>query len=235
MKKHEIIKEDILTKILTGTYEVGTLIPKEMDLADKYEVSRPTVRKAIQALVQEGYLERKQRVGTRVIRKKIDQEFTQSLTSFNTEMTRKAVTPETQVISFSEVEANEEVRVELELEEGEFVYRLVRLRFGDEIPLVIVTTYLPSKYLHGLLDYDFSTHSLYRILDERGIGVKSISRKLEVTMADELTSELLSINENDPLFYFKSTGKTVEKIPIEFSIARYRSDINTFRFEVKLD
>lgn len=234
-KKHEIVKEDILNKILIGDYEVGKLIPKEMDLADKYNVSRPTVRKAIQSLVRDGYLNRKQRIGTRVVRKKIDQGFTQSLTSFDTEMTRKGMTPKTQVISFSEVEASEDVRTKLELNEDELVYRLVRLRFGDDDPLVIVTTYLPSKYLPDLLEYDFQSYSLYSVLEKKGYGVKSISRTLEIILADELAGELLDINENDPLFYFKSIGRTEKKIPIEFSVARYRSDINTFQFEIALD
>ena len=72
-KKHEIVKDDILEKILSGEYEVGEIIPKEVDLAKEYDVSRPTVRQAIQSLVSEGYLERKQRVGTRVVRKKLNQ------------------------------------------------------------------------------------------------------------------------------------------------------------------
>lgn len=234
-KKHETVKEDILNNILKSKYKVGTLIPKEMDLAEKYSVSRPTVRKAIQALVNEGYLIRKQGVGTRVVREKINQEFTQSLSSFNTEMIRKGVTPSTQVISFSEVEANDEVQEALGLVKGDMVYRLVRLRFGDNNPVVIVTTYLPSKYLANLMEYNFESHSLYSVLEQKGYGIKSISRSLEISMTDELTSELLNISENDPLFYFKSIGRTKNKIPIEYSIARYRSDINTFHFEVNLN
>lgn len=234
-KKHEIVKDDLLNKILSETYEVGTLIPKEMDLAEQYDVSRPTVRRAIQSLVADGYLDRKQRVGTRVVRKKIDQEFTQTLTSFNTEMLKKGVRPETQVISFLEIASNNEVADALDLGKGENVYKLVRLRYGDDNPVVIVTTYLPSKSLPNLLTYDFGSHSLYNVLEDCGHGVKSISRTLDIALADELISELLNISVGDPLFYFKSIGKTDTKKPIEYSIARYRSDINTFRFEIELD
>lgn len=234
MKKHEIVKEDLLEKIISGTYAVGSIIPSEIDLTKEYDVSRPTVRQAIKALVSEGYLERKQRVGTRVIRKKINQEFTQTLTSFNDEMIQKGVRPETKVISFSEVSTNEEVAENLDLGKDEKVYKLVRLRFGDDSPVVIVTTYLPTKYLPDLIEYDFETQSLYSVLETLDFGVKSISRTLEIALADELTSELLNINQDDPLYYFKSVGRTKKDLPIEYSIARYRGDINTFRFEVTL-
>lgn len=233
-KKHEILKDNILEKILSGHYKVGSLIPKEIDLAEEYDVSRPTVRQAIQALVADGYLERKQRVGTRVIRKKINQEFTQTVSSFNVEMSKKGLTPETRVISFSEIKPNSEVKEALELDENDTVYSLVRLRFVDHSPVVIVTTYLPTKYLPSLMDYDFGKVSLYDTLEGMGHGVRAISRDLEITYADELTSELLNIDVNTPLFYFRSTGKTQKDVPIEYSIARYRSDINTFHFEVRL-
>lgn len=233
-KKHEIIKEDLLDKILSGYYEVGSLIPKEVDLTKEYNVSRPTVRRAIQTLVSEGYLERKQRIGTKVVRKKIYQEFTQSLSSFNTEMLEKGLTPSTKVISFTEVIPNEEVKTALNLEE-EKVYRLVRLRFGDEDPVVIVTTYLPAALLPDLMEYDFEEVSLYALLEKKDFKVKTISRILEISYADTLTSELLNINENDALFYFKSIGRTDENIPVEYSLARYPSDINTFKFEITID
>lgn len=234
-KKHEIITEDLLDKILNETYQVGSLIPKEMDLAIQYEVSRPTVRRAIQSLVNEGYLERKKRVGTKVIRKKIDQDFTQTVTSFNTEMLKKGVLPDTQVISFFKISSTDEVAKALELAEGEDVYKLVRLRYGDEKPIVIVTTYVPSKYFPDLLSYDFGTNSLYNVFESHGYGVKSISRTLEIALADELISELLNVSEGDPLYYFKSIGKTKKRTPVEYSIARYRSDINIFRFEVEVE
>lgn len=234
-KKHEIIKEDLLDKILSGYYEVGSLIPKEIDLTKEYDVSRPTVRRAIQTLVSEGYLERKQRIGTKVVRKKIYQEFTQSLSSFNTEMLQKGLTPSTKVISFKEVIPNEEVKAALSLEEDEKVYRLVRLRFGDDDPVVIVTTYLPATILPDLMEYDFEEVSLYALLEKMGFKVKTISRILEISYADTLTSELLNINENEALFYFKSIGRTDKNIPVEYSLARYPSDINTFKFEITVN
>ena len=150
-------------------------------------------------------------------------------------MTSKGIQPTTRVISFAEVEASEEVAEALSLEKEDKVYSLVRLRFGDNNPVVIVTTYLPKKYLPDLMEYDFDEVSLYSVLEELGYGVRSISRTLEITFANELTSELLNINMDDPLFYFKSIGRTTEKIPVEYSIARYRSDLNTFRFEVELE
>ena len=87
------------------------------------------------------------------------------------------------------------------------------------------------KTLHLHL-IDFSQHSLYATFKEMGHPIQSASRKLEITTADETISYLLDISENDPLFYFHTQGFTENQIPIEYSIAKYRGDINYFVFEI---
>ena len=62
--------------------------------------------------------------------------------------------------------------------------------------------------------------------------ILKIRRKLDVLKADETTAHLLDINEEDPIFYFHSTAFTNHNIPIEYSISKYRGDINSFVFEL---
>lgn len=73
---HKKIRADLLGKIEAGEYEENQLIPTEMELAEQYQVSRPTVRQAVQSLVNEGYLEKRKKRGTLVKKPKIQQEFT---------------------------------------------------------------------------------------------------------------------------------------------------------------
>lgn len=229
---HQQIKEDLLKKIHSGYYKKNEIIPKEIDLAKQYNVSRPTVRQAVQSLVADGYLERKQRKGTLVKRNKISQEFTHIIESYDSEMKRKGLKPKTKVLMFKKEIANFDIRTNLILSEDEEVYKLVRLRYAESDPIVLVTTYLPVKFLPNFLDINFSERKLYDALTELGFPIKSVIRKLDVIKADETTSDLLDISEEDPIFYFHTVGYTNNRIPIEYSISKYRGDLNSFVFEV---
>ncbi len=88
---HKKIRQDILNKIETNEYSENQLIPTELELAEIYGVSRPTIRQAIQALVNEGYLEKRKRRGTIVRKPKIQQEFTHVIESYDSEMSRKGL------------------------------------------------------------------------------------------------------------------------------------------------
>ena len=80
------IKKDLLDKILSGVYQQGSIIPNEYELAEIYKVSRPTIRKAVQILVDEGYLEKRKKRGTIVCDPTIRQEFAQVIQTFDKEV-----------------------------------------------------------------------------------------------------------------------------------------------------
>lgn len=229
---HKKIRMDLLEKINSGFYQENDIIPTELELSEKYGVSRPTVRQAVQALVNEGYLERRKKRGTIVRKTKIKQEFTHVIESFDSEMNRKGIAPKTNVLNFSIERANEEVAENLNIELNEEIYKLVRLRYAGEEPVVVVTTYIPKKMFPKLEEVDFTTQLLYNVFKEFNYPIQSVSRKLEVIKADETTSDLLNIDENDPMFYFHTQGFTNDKIAIEYSISKYRGDINYFVFEI---
>lgn len=227
------IAEDLLDKINTGVYKENELIPREVDLAEKhYKVSRPTVRKAIETLVDEGYLERKKRKGTIVKRRKIVSEFTQVVESYDEEMLRKGYEPKTIVLFFNKDKANKEISTRLDIHEGDEVYKLIRLRYAAEKPIVLVTTYLPVKLLPNLDEIDFSKQKLYHVLAEQNMPVTRAMRILDIIKADETTADLLNIDVNEPIYYFRTVGYSNDEIPVEFSIAKYRSDITSFTFEI---
>ena len=226
--KHEQIQAELLTRIQNGTYPEGSVIPKELDLAERFHVSRPTVRQAIEALVNAGYLERKRRVGTRVRQTKLAQEFTHVIRNFDSEMAQNGVIAKTTVLYFHEEVANAEVQHALQLDEGAKVYKLLRLRFADDQPVVLVTTYLTRAGLDDFDQIDFANASLYEELDQRGLTITHIERKLEVLAADETTASLLNVNTGAPIFYFHTYGQTKDHQPLEYSIAKYRGDNNYF-------
>ncbi|MCL2559098.1 MAG: GntR family transcriptional regulator [Turicibacter sp.] len=231
---HRKIEQDIREKIKTGVYPQNETIPTEMELSEIYDVSRPTVRQAVQSLVNEGYLEKRRKRGTIVKKAKIEQEFTRYIESFDSEIYRKGMFPKTRVLTFTKTEATEEVAENLELNLGDPVFKLTRLRFAEDKPVVFVTSFIPYYLVPELDQIDFSSNSLYATFHAMGHPIQSASRKLEITLCDETTSYLLDIQENDPLFYFHTRGLTANQVPIEYSIAKYRGDINSFVFEVSV-
>lgn len=231
--KYQKIEEILRKQITDGSYQTGDLIPKEVELAAKYEVSRPTISHAVQDLVNQGYLERRKHVGTIVRQIKIAQEFTHVIQSYESEMKQKGLAAQTQVLYFKKAKPTEEVRQALKLKENDEVYKLTRLRSADGSPNVVVTTYLPVKQLANLEHVDFSTQSLYQELSKRDLPVVHVKRKLEVKAANEMTADLLDIVEKDPVFYFHTYGYTENELPIEYSVATYRGDENYFLIDLK--
>lgn len=230
--KHQQIQAALLARIQDGTYPQGSVIPKELDLAASFNVSRPTVRQAIEALVNAGYLERKRRVGTRVRQTKLAQEFTHVIKDFDSEMANNGVAAKTTVLYFHEEVADAEVQKALKLEAGAHVYKLLRLRFADEQPVVLVTTYLTRAGLEDFADIDFSKASLYHELAARDLAITHVRRKLEVMAADETTASLLNVATGAPIFYFHTYGQTQDQQLLEYSIAKYRGDNNYFTIEL---
>lgn len=231
--KYQEIEEELRKQITTGYYQIGDLIPKELDLAARYQVSRPTISHAVQNLVNQGFLERRKHVGTIVKQIKIAQEFTHIIQSYNSEMRKKGLTAQTQVLYFNKTKATKEVSQALKIAEGDEVYKLVRLRSADKTPILVVTTYLPAKYLDDFNDFDFSIQSLYYELEERNVPIIHVKRKLEVKVANEMVADLLGIKKNDPVFYFHTYGYSKNEVPIEYSISTYRGDDNYFLIELK--
>ncbi|WP_199409475.1 GntR family transcriptional regulator [Collinsella sp. TF05-9AC] len=234
MTLYDQIKDDLLAKIKNGTYAVGEAIPSEMQLCDMYGVSRSTIRQAMQALVSEGYLEKRRRRGTVVTLPKVDQTFAMRIMSFEDEMKRAGRVPRTKVLTFKRVKATTEIAGKLELEPGEDVYKLVRLRYADDTPNVFVESYIPCKPYQDFDAVDFEETSLYFAMSESGNPVERARRHLEVSKADVTTAALLDIEEGDPLIIFQTVARDALDSPVEYSLATYRGESNSFDFEVRV-
>lgn len=230
--KYLEIQNLLLQRIKNGDYQEGQLIPKEVDLAEQLNVSRPTVRHAIRNLVQAGYLERRKKRGTIVTQTKIKQQFTHVIESYNTEIQNNGLVAKTQVLNFSTEKASDEVAEALTIKPNTEVYKLVRLRSADNKPVVFVVTYLPIAQLSDLQKIDFTHHSLYSELAKAGLEITHVSRKIEVHPATEEEAQLLETDIKAPIFYFHTIGFTKDHRALEYSIASYRGDLNYFMVEI---
>lgn len=231
MTLYDTIKEDLLAKILDGTYPVGQTIPTELELAEQYGVSRPTVRQAIQILADDGYLERRRRRGTIVTRPRVEQSFAMEVESFDHALREGGHIPSTTVLGFRGEDAKEEVAKALEIDLGTPVWRLLRLRYADGSPNVLVENYIPQEGYESLAGVDFSTASLYDSMDAAGEPVVTAHRRLEVTKASGAICALLDIEEGDPVIHFTTVARDEAGRAVEYALATYRGESSSFEFD----
>nr|MCR5753497.1 GntR family transcriptional regulator [Acetatifactor sp.] len=156
------IEEILKKKIESGEYKKGEIIPGEKELMEQFGVSRVTVRQAMGALANGGYVKSQRGVGTEVIFDKIN-EHIKGVISFTDEMKLHNITMETTYCTMEKLHANQQIAAQLSVEEGENCYCLTRVRCVDGSPLVYTKTYLVAKADYPT-DSTYYKESLYKYL-----------------------------------------------------------------------
>jgi GntR family transcriptional regulator len=227
------LKGILLSYIRKNQLNAGDPIPTELELCQIFNISRPTVRQAVNELVKEGYLKKIKGKGTFITEPKINQEYTHRIVSFNDEMKQKGLIPKTKVLKKRYMAADENVAQKLNLTVGEEVFHLKRLRFANDEPIVFLDSFIPLKLCPGIIEVDFVNNSLYSTFEQKyGIVVKRVVRAIEVDLAGEYEAKLLNIKEGAPIHYFETVAYNQDNIAVEYTISRYRGDKSKFIVEL---
>lgn len=196
----EQIKADIKEKISTGVYKAGEKIPTESELTDLYNVSRITVRRAVNDLSKEGILDKKQGKGTFVLVKKIlrkishAQSFTQACKASG--MTPMSIITERQIVPITNLDIPEK-----DLLGDNLAIFIQRIRYADGTPISCENNYYPYPRFAFLMDEDLSG-SLYNLLEKKyhiKIGLPKNSY-IDVKNAGLKIGKLLNITVSEPVF-----------------------------------
>jgi len=210
-------------------------IPTENDLCKIYEISRPTVRQAINELVTEGLIVREKGRGSFINKKKIPQDFLLNIISFNDEMQSKGLKPDTKVLAFCSRKPTPEVMKNLRIKSTDSTYFLSRLRSINGEPIVLVNTYLPSNLTKGILRKNMEKESLYHIIEhDFGYKILRTLRTLEIRKAGKYEASLLNMKEGDPIHFIQTIAFIENDTPIEFSTAYYSGERNKFTVEIRV-
>jgi len=190
-------------RLKDGRYPVGGRMPTEIELASQFEVSRVTIRRALDILVQDGYLERKQGSGYRVLT--LSPASDTCLTSFTDAMLRAGHEPQSNFLSLELLAPHsvESGYLPAGLQELS-VTRVTRLRSVNEKPQMLVHTYVPSSFMRDACADDFPEkgpdQSILRILSARfKLKWSAACEEISPLAADEKTAELLGVNVNHPI------------------------------------
>lgn len=225
------IENFIRDEIASGKFDDGSFLPREEKLANKFGVSRNTVRQGIANLVNEGLLKRTPGKGTVLAERTITTKLSE-WHSFRSEMQKKGIKLKNYFIHTGFEYAPEEAYQKLTVEKNKKLFKLERLR-GDEItPFVyFVSWFHPRTQLDENEDY---TNSLYSILEEKHSVVPVYSEEeLDAIEADETIAEYLQIKKHKPILFRKRLVLDTGERPIEFNLGYYRSD--KFKYSIRFE
>lgn len=206
MKSHEAsplyvqIKEDIRFKIQVEEWKVGDTIPPELDLCKLYNVSRITVRRAIDELVKEDLLYRERAKGTYVLDwKETEQERFTLVKSFTKEMEELGKEVTTIKSNVTKIKANKKLATLIHVDINDDVLCLKRVRgLTGTSAFAYFITYIPYKEEYSLDDNEYYG-SFYEYLSKFGIYPSQAREYIEaVSPTPEVQSEL-KIDENEPI------------------------------------
>ena len=213
--------------IESGELETGARLDNEIDLADQLGLSRPTMRKAIEYLVDRGLLVRKRGVGTQVVHAKVRRQV--ELTSLYDDLAKTGRSPRTRVLSFAVEPLPPALAAELGLAEGTEVYVFERLRYADAEPLALLRNHVPAALLR-LAPEDLEEQGLYNLLRGNGLNLRIAKQSIGARAATAAEARALGETRGAPVLTmgraaYDDQGRAVEHGNHIYRASRYSFDL----------
>jgi len=203
----------------------GSRLPPERELAERFEVSRMTLRQALDELEREGRLQRIRGSGTFVRRPTVT--MGPFLTSFTEDMRARGLQPSARVLGFTRTTATAEAAEALGLTEGADVVWMERLRLADGDPVCVEVAQFPAR-LQRLLEEGDPEQSVHDILRAGGVVPTSLRRRVRAVAAAQREALLLGLLDGAPVLEVLDVFADPVGRPVQYARSRYRPD----RYEV---
>ncbi|MEV7040377.1 GntR family transcriptional regulator [Amycolatopsis sp. NPDC051061] len=223
------VSRQLHAAIEDGRLPAGARLGNEVDLAASLRLSRPTIRQAIQALVNRGLLVRRRGVGTQVVRTKVARPL--RLSSLFDDLTGLGGKPESVVLANSVEEADAEVAELLEAPGLTHVRRLERLRSTDGEPLALMNNYLPGGVIDPT-DEELRDKGLYQLLRSAGVRLHAAEQNIGARLATEEDAKLLDEKPGAALLTMQRTTYDDTGRVVEYGWHVYRASRYTFNLSL---
>jgi GntR family transcriptional regulator len=218
----------LANEIADGALKVGEQLPTEDSLIARFDVSRITVRRAIQNLVSRGLIEIRRGKGTFVAAPKITQELTE-LSGFVEDMRAVGRKPTARVISKEIVTANTTVAAQLALTKGQRVVRIRRVRLADGVPISFDETYLPLQIGRKIMTHNLKVEPIFSLLERKyDVPLIEAEYKLEAVAAEPEVAAALRVKQGSPVFRIERTSYSTGNQPVDYERLYYRGDLVRF-------
>lgn len=226
---YQLVMLDLQTKI-REQFESNAKLPSERTLMDQYEVSRNTIRLALDDLEQRGLIYRLHGKGTFVSPRLVNQTDLGSMYSFTQEMRDAGRNPITFNLALELIRPEQPVREQLNLTDGAEAYCLTRLRMADNEPLIFEETYLPIEHFPDLTMQMISGTPLYVVMKESfHETVVMAFEDIEAGAVTTREAQALEIAEHDPCLTIYRRSINDHNVPIEFTKSVARGDRFVYR------
>ncbi|MDN3478660.1 MULTISPECIES: GntR family transcriptional regulator [unclassified Curtobacterium] len=229
MPLYHQVASRIEESIRNGAMPPGARLENEIALGERLGLSRPTIRRAIQDLVDKGLLVRRRGIGTQVVHGPVTRKV--ELTSLYDDLTQGSQQPTTKLLDRSDVPATQAVAEALGVEVGATVVHVLRVRFAEDVPMAVLENYLPPEFA-DITDEDLRAHGLYQLLRSRGVTMRVAKQRIGARAATDDEAGLLEIEDGDPVLTMSRTAYDASGRAVEYGLHCYRPD--RYSFEVTL-
>lgn len=222
-------------QIEQGEYHTHDVLPTEEQLAETHGLSRVTVRKALQLLVDDHLIMRQAGKGTFVYPRKIEESL-QTLQGFAEMMSIAYPKQVMESLSFETLQASGRLAALLELDDSERVLQIKRRHTVDDIPVAYAVIYLPYEIGRIVSPEEVETTPIYALLTRKaGISLKRASQRITAMAADEEIAQALGISTHSPVLMVNRVTYTNEERPVEYIQLYYPGGQHELTMEIYRD
>lgn len=227
------IKDILRARILDGSYQPHQQMPSESEMMATFNVSRITVRQALNDLQNEGLIFRIHGKGTFVSKPKAFQDLGR-LQGFGEAMRQMGYETFSRVLAIKSVTPSPQVADRLQLARRARVTELQRVRFLNREPISLDVTYVPQAIGNRLAKEDLAARDIFVILEnDYGIALGHAELQIGSQLADETLAAQLKVEEGSPVLFIERTTHTADGTPIDYEHLYYRGD--AFQYKVRVD
>ncbi|MEY4437067.1 MAG: hypothetical protein RL100_531 [Actinomycetota bacterium] len=212
--------------ILDSTLPAGSRLENEVSIGERLGLSRPTVRRAIQDLVDKGLLVRRRGIGTQVVHGQVTRGV--ELSSLYEDLSGSGQKPSTKLLEYKHVKADSKLAERLGVPVDSKILFIKRLRSADNVPVSIMENWLPEDFC-DITEDDLGIEGLYQMLRVRGVSFRVAKQKIGARKASQTESQLLDIEKGAALLTMSRTAYDNSGRAIEYGTHCYRPDLYSFQ------
>lgn len=219
------IADDLQAEIAEGQSEAGQKLPTEKELADRYAVNRHTVRRAIAALANDGYVTAERGRGTFVAKRMITYPITEQ-TRFSAIVSSQDLQPGGRMISSEVVQAEGDIAEKLGVKEDTPLLRLEMLRVAEARPVTYSVSWFPQHRVPDLITDYAELGSVTKALTRAGFAdYRRKTSWISTSAATDADTRLLQLEKNVPVLVVESLNVSADGAPLQFARARFAGDL----------
>jgi len=221
-------------RILSGTFGFGAKLPTENELAEYYDVSRVTVRRALGELARERFIERRRSAGTRVIYRPAPAPMTADISGVLANLAAMGRRTTVKLLAFDYVPAAGPVAQALGVGPDQLLQRSVRVRAIDGVPFSYLTTHVPEDVAVTFTQQELAARPLLELLERAGVKVEHARQRISAGLATPDVGQALGVRTGSPVIELvrivcDQSGRAVEHLHALYRPDRYAFEMDLVR------